>query len=162
MYVCMQKIDICRWIHIALLIYNRVIGDCIFVTFNECWDSHDQASSHACLCGCPLQPAAVEVRLEAMEAQLQCCERRLGQLAVLESRLQALERSMAGKVVLEQSHWENLESRVLLLETRLALSETQVLLQEAQLMSHKCIIIIIMFVGRLKKYYIRWTKSLIW
>ncbi|XP_012692400.2 centrosomal protein of 44 kDa isoform X2 [Clupea harengus] len=81
----------------------------------------------------PVIPAAVEVRLEAMEAQLQCCERRLGQLAVLESRLQALERSMAGKVVLEQSHWENLESRVLLLETRLALSETQ---------SQKCPVII--------------------
>lgn len=62
-----------------------------------------------------------------MEAQLQHCEQRLAQLEVLEGRLQTLERSMVGKIVLEQSHWENLESRVLLLETRLALSQTQVL-----------------------------------
>ncbi|XP_063049008.1 centrosomal protein of 44 kDa [Engraulis encrasicolus] len=70
-------------------------------------------------------PAAVVARLQAMEAQLQCCERRLGQMVLLEDRLQSLERSMAGKIVLEQSQWENLESRVLLLETKLALSEAQ-------------------------------------
>ncbi|XP_076150123.1 centrosomal protein of 44 kDa [Alosa pseudoharengus] len=73
----------------------------------------------------PVIPPCVEARLQAMEAQLQRCGQRLGQLAVLEGRVQALERSMAGKVVLEQGHWENLESRVLLLETSLALSQTQ-------------------------------------
>ncbi|XP_028833570.1 centrosomal protein of 44 kDa [Denticeps clupeoides] len=68
---------------------------------------------------------AVEVRLQAIESRLQECERKLGQLTVLEGRLEVLERDMAGKVVLERSQWENVESRLLLLEARLALSSVQ-------------------------------------
>lgn len=44
----------------------------------------------------------------------------------MEHRIHALEKSLAGKIIIESSQWENLESRVLLLETRLALSSAQV------------------------------------
>ncbi|XP_036372522.1 centrosomal protein of 44 kDa [Megalops cyprinoides] len=72
----------------------------------------------------PADPA-VEQRLQALELQLQECQRKLGMLQVLKGRLEHLERDMAGKIVIDRQDWENLESRVLLLETRLALTPVQ-------------------------------------
>ncbi|KAG7458626.1 hypothetical protein MATL_G00222540 [Megalops atlanticus] len=72
----------------------------------------------------PAAPA-VEQRLQALELQLQECQRKLGRLHLLEGRLERLERDMAGKIVIDRQDWENLESRVLLLETRLALTPVQ-------------------------------------
>lgn len=66
-----------------------------------------------------------ESMLRAVEAGLQDCVSRLGQqLTLLDARLQDLEKSMAGKITMELSDWENLQSRVLLLETRLALTSS--------------------------------------
>ncbi|XP_022540547.2 centrosomal protein of 44 kDa [Astyanax mexicanus] len=66
-----------------------------------------------------------ESTLRAVEAGLQDCVSRLGQqLTLLDSRLQDLEKSMAGKITMELSDWENLQSRVLLLETSLALTSS--------------------------------------
>lgn len=65
--------------------------------------------------------------LAGVEARLLDTVSRLEQrLAFMEHRIHALEKSMAGKIVIESSRWENLESRVLLLETRLALTSAQV------------------------------------
>uniref|UniRef100_A0A4W4GJR4 Centrosomal protein of 44 kDa n=1 Tax=Electrophorus electricus TaxID=8005 RepID=A0A4W4GJR4_ELEEL len=63
-----------------------------------------------------------ECMLKAVEAGLRECVSRMAQL---DARLQAVEQSAAGKLVIERSQWENLESRVLLLETSLALISVQ-------------------------------------
>ncbi|XP_056591390.1 centrosomal protein of 44 kDa [Triplophysa dalaica] len=68
----------------------------------------------------------LESMLAGVEARLLDTVSRLEQrLAFMEHRIHALEKSMAGKIVIESSRWENLESRVLLLETRLALTSAQ-------------------------------------
>ncbi|KAL7889534.1 hypothetical protein AOLI_G00017920 [Acnodon oligacanthus] len=67
-----------------------------------------------------------ESTLRVVEAGLQDCVCRLGQqLTLLDARLQALEKSMAGKITIERSDWENLQSRVLLMEIRLAQNSVQ-------------------------------------
>ncbi|KAK1791975.1 hypothetical protein P4O66_013199 [Electrophorus voltai] len=63
-----------------------------------------------------------ECMLKTVEAGLRECVSRMAQL---DARLQAVEQSAAGKLVIERSQWENLESRVLLLETSLALISVQ-------------------------------------
>ncbi|XP_059407578.1 centrosomal protein of 44 kDa-like isoform X1 [Carassius carassius] len=68
----------------------------------------------------------LESRLRGVEASLLESVGRLEQrLALMEHRIHALEKSFAGKIIIESSQWENLESRVLLLETRLALTSAQ-------------------------------------
>ncbi|XP_064191170.1 centrosomal protein of 44 kDa isoform X1 [Anguilla rostrata] len=67
----------------------------------------------------------VESRLQALEAQVLEYQRKLETMSLLEDRLKRLERDTAGKIVINQQDWDNLESRVLLLETRLALSSSQ-------------------------------------
>ncbi|XP_052411095.1 centrosomal protein of 44 kDa isoform X2 [Carassius gibelio] len=67
-----------------------------------------------------------ESRLRGVESGLLESVGRLEQrLALMEHRIHALEKSLAGKIIIESSQWENLESRVLLLETRQALTSAQ-------------------------------------
>ncbi|XP_066535335.1 centrosomal protein of 44 kDa [Hoplias malabaricus] len=89
-----------------------------------------EEGKEACVSTSP-RPAAhmggvSESMLRAVEAGLQDCVLRLGQqLTLLDARLQALEKNMSGKITIERSDWENLQSRVLLLETRLTLNTAQ-------------------------------------
>ncbi|XP_052457017.1 centrosomal protein of 44 kDa isoform X4 [Carassius gibelio] len=80
-------------------------------------DSSQPADSIECV---------LESRLWGVEASLLESVGRLEKrLALTEHRIHALEKSFAGKIIIESSQWESLESRVLLLETRLALTSAQ-------------------------------------
>lgn len=56
-------------------------------------------------------------QIDLLKVQLAECQEKLKRLDWMEDRLQALENSMKGKLVIDESDWNNLLSRVLLLET---------------------------------------------
>ncbi|CAI9559418.1 unnamed protein product [Staurois parvus] len=58
-----------------------------------------------------------DAQIDFLKAQLAECQEKLTRLDWMEERLQALENSMKGKLVIDESDWNNLLSRVLLLET---------------------------------------------
>nr|DBA29096.1 TPA: hypothetical protein GDO54_009355 [Pyxicephalus adspersus] len=58
-----------------------------------------------------------DAQIELLKAQLAECQEKLARLDWMEERLQTLENSMKGKLVIDESDWNNLLSRVLLLET---------------------------------------------
>lgn len=58
-----------------------------------------------------------DAQIDFLKAQLTECQEKLTRLDWMEERLQTLENSMKGKLVIDESDWNNLLSRVLLLET---------------------------------------------
>ncbi|XP_018422024.1 PREDICTED: centrosomal protein of 44 kDa [Nanorana parkeri] len=58
-----------------------------------------------------------DAQIDLLKAQLAECQEKLTRLDWMEDRLQALENSMKGKLIIDESDWNNLLSRVLLLET---------------------------------------------
>ncbi|CAN2388705.1 Centrosomal protein [Pristimantis euphronides] len=58
-----------------------------------------------------------DAQIDFLKAQLAECQEKLSRLDWMEDRLQALEASMKGKIVIDETDWNNLLSRVLLLET---------------------------------------------
>ncbi|XP_063314233.1 centrosomal protein of 44 kDa [Pelobates fuscus] len=55
--------------------------------------------------------------IELLKAQLAECQEKLQKLDWMEEKLQVLETSMKGKIIINETDWNNLLSRVLLLET---------------------------------------------
>ncbi|KAM4049466.1 centrosomal protein of 44 kDa isoform 2-T3 [Anomaloglossus baeobatrachus] len=58
-----------------------------------------------------------DTQIDLLKAQLAECQENLSRLDWMEDRLQALESSMKGKIIIDETDWSNLLSRVLLLET---------------------------------------------
>ncbi|XP_075716357.1 centrosomal protein of 44 kDa isoform X2 [Rhinoderma darwinii] len=58
-----------------------------------------------------------DTQIDLLKAQLAECQDKLSRLDWMEDRLQALETSMKGKIIIDETDWNNLLSRVLLLET---------------------------------------------
>ncbi|XP_073499936.1 centrosomal protein of 44 kDa isoform X1 [Phyllobates terribilis] len=58
-----------------------------------------------------------DAQIDLLRAQLAECQEKLSRLDWMEDRLQALETSMKGKIIIDETDWSNLLSRVLLLET---------------------------------------------
>ncbi|XP_056416706.1 centrosomal protein of 44 kDa isoform X2 [Hyla sarda] len=58
-----------------------------------------------------------DTQIDLLKAQLAECQEKLSRLDWMEDRLQALETSMKGKIIVDETDWNNLLSRVLLLET---------------------------------------------
>ncbi|XP_071979889.1 centrosomal protein of 44 kDa [Engystomops pustulosus] len=58
-----------------------------------------------------------DTQIDVLKAQLAECQEKLSRLDWMEDRLQALETSMKGKIIIDETDWNNLLSRVLLLET---------------------------------------------
>lgn len=58
-----------------------------------------------------------DVEIDILKVQLAECQEKLARLDWMEDRLQTLEDSIKGKIVIDESDWNNLLSRVLLLET---------------------------------------------
>ncbi|KAM5193928.1 centrosomal protein of 44 kDa [Mantella aurantiaca] len=58
-----------------------------------------------------------DAQIGLLKAQLVECQEKFTRLDWMEDRLKALENSMKGKLVIDESDWNNLLSRVLLLET---------------------------------------------
>ncbi|NP_001091324.1 centrosomal protein of 44 kDa [Xenopus laevis] len=56
-------------------------------------------------------------QIELLRKQLAECQEKLQRLDCVEQRLQSLETSMKGKIIIDETDWNNLLSRVLLLET---------------------------------------------
>ncbi|KAM3939172.1 centrosomal protein of 44 kDa [Leptodactylus fuscus] len=58
-----------------------------------------------------------DTQIDLLKVQLAECQEKLSRLDWMEDRLQALETSMKGKIIIDETDWNNLLSRVLLLET---------------------------------------------
>ncbi|XP_073433671.1 centrosomal protein of 44 kDa [Dendrobates tinctorius] len=58
-----------------------------------------------------------DTQIDLLKARLAECQEKLSRLDWMEDRLQALETSMKGKIIIDETDWRNLLSRVLLLET---------------------------------------------
>ncbi|XP_040274614.1 centrosomal protein of 44 kDa isoform X2 [Bufo bufo] len=58
-----------------------------------------------------------DTQIDLLKAQLAECQEKLSRIDWMEDRLQALETSMKGKIIIDETDWNNLLSRVLLLET---------------------------------------------
>ncbi|XP_069833905.1 centrosomal protein of 44 kDa [Dendropsophus ebraccatus] len=58
-----------------------------------------------------------DTQIDLLKAQLAECQEKLSKFDWMEDRLQALETSMKGKIIIDETDWNNLLSRVLLLET---------------------------------------------
>ncbi|KAG9479914.1 hypothetical protein GDO78_011767 [Eleutherodactylus coqui] len=58
-----------------------------------------------------------DTQMDLLKAQLAECQEKLSRLDWMEDRLQALETSTKGKIIIDETDWNNLLSRVLLLET---------------------------------------------
>ncbi|XP_040189443.1 centrosomal protein of 44 kDa [Rana temporaria] len=80
-----------------------------------------------------------DAEIDLLKAQLAECQEKLTRLDWMEERLQTLENSMKGKLVIDESDWNNLLSRVLLLETdRLIHSKKKDLTAEFTSISEEC------------------------
>ncbi|XP_075053737.1 centrosomal protein of 44 kDa isoform X2 [Mixophyes fleayi] len=66
-----------------------------------------------------------DVQIELLKAQVAECQEKIARLDWMEDRLQALETSTKGKIIIDETDWNNLLSRVLLLETDRLLQHKQ-------------------------------------
>ncbi|KAM4802542.1 centrosomal protein of 44 kDa [Urocitellus parryii] len=65
----------------------------------------------------------VNLEITALQTMLAECQEKLNKLPSIEKRLDCLEEAMKGKVMVDETTWTNLLSRVTLLETELLLSK---------------------------------------